>query len=73
MEPVSTAVIAALTAGASAGLTETAKKTIADSYSGLKSLLQRKFGQHSDIAQAVSSVEAKPQSAGRQNIVGLGF
>jgi hypothetical protein len=44
MEPITTAIIAALTAGAASGLTEAAKKSISDAYSGLKTLIKKKFG-----------------------------
>ncbi len=66
MEPISTAVITALTLGASAGLTETAKKSVTDSYSALKSLIQNKFGQQTDVGRALNNLEAQPHSAGRQ-------
>jgi hypothetical protein len=42
MEPVTTAILAAIAAGATAGLTDTAKTAIGDAYAGLKALLRRK-------------------------------
>lgn len=66
MDPVTAATIAAITAGAAAGLTDTAKAVIADSYTSLKSLLQRKFGSESEVVRAVAGVEAKPDSTGRK-------
>src|SRR5690242_4700675 len=66
MDPVTAATIAAITAGAAAGLTDTAKAVIADSYNGLKNLLQRKFGSESEVVRAVAGVEAKPDSTGRK-------
>jgi hypothetical protein len=66
MEPISTAVIAALTAGAISGVTESAKKAISDGYSGLKALLQKKFGNKTEVTDAITKLEAKPDSPGRQ-------
>ena len=57
MDPVTAAIIAAATAGAAAGLTDTAKVAITDSYNGLKGLLQRKFGEQSEVVKAVAHVE----------------
>jgi hypothetical protein len=66
MEPITTAIIAALTAGAASGLTEAAKKSISDAYIGLKALIEKKFGGKSDVADAIDKLEAKPESAGRR-------
>lgn len=54
MEPITTAIIAAL-----AKLSETA---IADGYQTLKALIQRKFGEQSDIAVSVDKLEQDSQS-----------
>jgi hypothetical protein len=69
MDPVTTAIIAALSAGASSATTEVAKKAISDGYEGLKGLLQKKFGGDSDVVVAVEKLEGKPDSAGRQQVV----
>ena len=66
MEPISTAIIAALTAGAISGVTESAKKAISDGYSGLKALINKKFGAKSDVTDAIEKLQAKPESPGRQ-------
>jgi hypothetical protein len=66
MDPVTTAIIAALTAGAISGVTETSKKAIVDAYEGLKKILRQKFGKKSEIIQAVNLLEKKPDSTGRQ-------
>lgn len=67
MDPITTAVIAAVSAGASSEVT---KKTIAESYDGLKALLTKKFGSDSDVAEAVDRLEKKPDAAGRRQTVG---
>jgi hypothetical protein len=66
MEAITTAIIAALTAGAASGLTEAAKKSISDAYSGLKALIKKKFGGESGVADAIEKLEAKAGSAGRR-------
>jgi hypothetical protein len=65
-EIVANAIIAAVSAGAAAGTTDTAKSAIADSYQDLKSLIKKKFGNDSDAAEAVDKLEAKPDSDGRK-------
>ncbi len=66
MDPITTAIVAALSAGAISGLTEASKTAIADAYTRLKTLLSKKFGGESDVVHAVNEVEAKPDSAGRK-------
>jgi hypothetical protein len=70
MEPVTTAILAAIAAGATAGVTDTAKKAIGDAYAGLKALLQQKFGSESKVLEAVDKLEADPGSAGWKETVG---
>ena len=52
-----------------AGATDTVKVAIADAYQGLKSLVKKKFGDHSDVAEAIDKLEAKPDSGGRKETV----
>jgi hypothetical protein len=66
MDPITTAIVAALSAGAVSGLTETSKTAITDAYTGLKSLLVKKFGARSNVVQAIDHLEARPESAGRK-------
>lgn len=63
-EPVTTAILAAIAAGAATGATETVKLAIGDAYKGLKGLLVRKFGGESEAIEAVNQLEKKPNSAG---------
>jgi hypothetical protein len=63
---VANAMVAALSAGAVAGTTDTAKSAIADAYQGLKSLIKKKSGHDSDAAEAIDKLEAKPDSDGRK-------
>jgi hypothetical protein len=62
---VANAIVAALSAGAVAGATDTAKSAIADAYNSLKSLIKTKFGPDSEAAEAIDKLEAKPDSGGR--------
>jgi hypothetical protein len=70
MEPVTTAILAAIAAGATAGITDTAKQAIGDAYGGLKAILQRKFGRESKLLEAVDKLEADPDSTGWKETVG---
>src|SRR5271155_3935846 len=63
-ELIANAIIAAVTAGATTGATDTAKKAVGDAYSGLKSLLIKKFGSANPTVKAVESLEAEPDSKG---------
>jgi len=67
MDPITTAIVDALAAGAISGLTDTAKTAIADSYNKLKDLLAKKHGASSDVVQAIVQLEAKPESQGRKD------
>ncbi|WP_321965430.1 hypothetical protein [Paraburkholderia sp. J7] len=68
MDPVTTAIIAALASGASSAIPEVARKGITDGYEGLKALLKKKFGTDSDVVGAVEKLESKPESEGRQKV-----
>jgi disulfide oxidoreductase YuzD len=63
---VANATVVALSAGAVAGATDTAKSAIRDAYEGLKSLIKKKFGNDSDVAEAIDKLETKPDSDGRK-------
>ncbi|GAB4499962.1 MAG: hypothetical protein OHK0052_15730 [Anaerolineales bacterium] len=66
MDPISAAILAALTAGAVAGLTDATKQVIVDAYNALKAKIQQKFGKDSDLADSVAKFESKPDSDGRK-------
>jgi len=69
MEPVTAAIIAALSAGAASGATDIAKKALVDGYGGLKALISKKIGNNSDVADAMEKLQAEPDSHGRQQTV----
>ena len=58
MDPITTAILAAIAA--------VSNNAIKDSYSALKALLKKKFGEESDLVEAVNKLEAKPESKGRK-------
>jgi hypothetical protein len=61
MEPVSLIVLA-LTAGASAGLTDTASQAVKDGYAGLKALARRRLHGQRDGELVLDRHEASPQA-----------
>ncbi len=69
MDPITAAILAAIAAGAAAGLGDAAKQAVADAYAGLKGLIVRKFGAQSELAKAVEGVQAKPDSEARQGVL----
>lgn len=69
MDPITAAIVAALAAGVASGATEVGKKVIVDAYDMLKTALKKKYGDDSDLAEAVDRLEEKPDSAGRQTTV----
>lgn len=69
MDPLSAAIIAAVTAGLVKGAGEVSQKVLVDGYQRLKSLLARRFGDRSEVVQAVQDLEARPDSAARRDVV----
>jgi hypothetical protein len=61
MDPISTAILAALA--------KLAEPAIKDAYDGLKAIIKRKFGAHHEVVQAVESLEKKPDSVGRREML----
>jgi hypothetical protein len=61
MDPITTAIIAA-----AADLSSTLVK---DSYAGLKTLIVKKWGAKSPVADAVEAVEKKPDSEARRSVL----
>jgi len=66
---VANAIVAALSAGAVAGATDTAKSAVADAYEALKSLIKKKFGSDSEASEAIDKLEAKPDSDGKKQVL----
>ena len=66
MEPITAAIVAALTAGALSGLAEGGKTAVTDAYQTFKEMLAKKFGARSQVVLAIERLETKPESAIRQ-------
>ncbi|HEY4035843.1 MAG TPA: hypothetical protein VGL94_17950 [Ktedonobacteraceae bacterium] len=69
MDPITTAIVAALSTGAISGITDTAKAAVNDGYNKLKGLLSKKHGEGSEVVQAIDRLEAKPKSQGYQQVL----
>lgn len=65
MDPITAAIIAAL----SSGMAEVGKESVLDAYNALKSLLSRKFGSHSQVIKAVEDLERNPSSQARTAVL----
>jgi hypothetical protein len=65
MDPITTAIVAALPALA----TEMVSSGIKDAYAGLKSIIIRKFGATSAVAKSVDDLEANPKSKGQATVL----
>jgi hypothetical protein len=61
MDPI-TLILTALAAGAGAGVKDTASSAITDAYNGLKTLIQRKFGDHQKTQTALIDYEEDPET-----------
>ena len=69
MDPITTALFAAIAAGAISGATKVGEQVIVDAYAKLKELLWKKFGAKSKVVKAVKELEANPKSAARKEVV----
>jgi hypothetical protein len=69
MDPITTAIITALSAGAVSAITDTTKTAITDGYNKLKGLLTKKHGADSEVVQTIDKLEAKPDSQGRKEML----
>jgi hypothetical protein len=66
-DPVTNAIISALSAGAVNAAGDISNKAISDAYGGLKALIKRKFDRRCEAAsKAISALESKPDSKGRK-------
>jgi hypothetical protein len=66
---VTTAILAAIEAGVRQGGTDIVANTIVDGYARLKDLLKRKFGNESDVINAIDKLEDTPDSPMRRRTV----
>jgi cobyrinic acid a,c-diamide synthase len=69
MDPITTAIVAALAAGVSSGVTEMGKRIIVDAYEALKAMLKKKLGEQSRVVKSVEFLEAEPGSQASKALV----
>ena len=69
MDPITTAILAAVTAGATTGVKKVGQQFVADAYAKLKELMGKKFGSKSKVLKAVKELEANPESAARKEVL----
>lgn len=60
MDPVTTAIIAAVATGAAGAAKEVSGQVIVDAYNGLKTVIKRKFGADSKVVEAIQNYEDEP-------------
>ena len=65
MDPITSAFAAAL----AAGVLDNDHQEMIDAYQALKRSLYEKFGPNSDVANALASLEKKPDSTGRREVL----
>jgi len=65
IDPITTAIVAALPALAS----DMVSSAVKDAYAGLKSLIARKFGAAGAVARSVDDLEANPKSKGQAMVL----
>ncbi len=65
MDPITTAIVAAIAAGVS----KVGEQAVVDAYTKLKELLKKKFGARSKVLKAVKELEANPKSTARKEVV----
>jgi hypothetical protein len=69
MDPISAAIIAAVAAGVTGGVTAVGKETIVDAYKGIKNWIIKKLGQGAEVTMAIDKVEQAPASQARQMVL----
>lgn len=60
MDPITLAIVAAVTAGITASAGKVAEKAVLDAYEGLKGLIKKKFGGDGKVPKAIAEVEEEP-------------
>jgi predicted RND superfamily exporter protein len=65
MDPITTAIVAAITTGITGGTIAVGKQAVVDAYNAVKNLVKSKFGQDNDVAKAIEAMEKNPESKGQ--------
>ena len=66
MDPITTAILAAIAVGVLSAATKVGEKVVVDSYNKLKELIKEKFGSESAVIKAVKELETNPKSTSAQ-------
>lgn len=69
MDPITTAIITAVSAGIIGGVTKAGEQVLVDAYNGLKDLLKKRLGARSKVVKAVKELEANPKSTARKEVL----
>ena len=69
MDPITTAILAAIAAGAVSGVFKVGEQAVPDLYTKLKELIRKKFGPNSKVVKAAVELEANPKSTARKEVV----
>ena len=74
MDPVTTTIVMALATGAVTGAATSAtdivgREAISDAYNVLKSTIKKKYGEKSDLVEAIINIEKKPDSSARKEVL----
>jgi len=62
MDPITLALVSALSAGLASGVTKIGESVVGDAYQALKTALGKRFGKKSEMLKAVKNLEADPGS-----------
>ncbi|MCP4992027.1 MAG: hypothetical protein GY928_40040 [Colwellia sp.] len=60
MDPITTAIVAALATGVTTGVAKVGESVIPDAYNAIKKTIQNKFGTDNKLVKAVNELEAEP-------------
>ena len=69
MDPITTAILAAVAAGAISDVAKVGEHVGVDLYGKLKELLKKKYGSKSKVVKSVTELEANPKSVARKEVV----
>jgi hypothetical protein len=69
MDPVTTAILAALVAGITHGTTKVGENIISSAYESLKTVIKRKLGADSEVTVAIQTLEKTPESQARKAVL----
>jgi len=69
MDPITMAIVAALSAGVVGGVTKLGEDILVDAYDALKAALKNSLGIDSEALKAVEALEKRPESAARREVL----